>query len=136
MLHQKLILSSFVSFIRLLVSTVQASNTNQPKYLGSICCCIFFPHSGYILMEPFIVLVRDGSHIPRVGGGNPSGIAGNGVSTTCCTPRHGTRNVAPSRVLRGFLIFIFPPLPLQKLPHTFPRAFLPTAFNLFLKVGS
>ena len=68
MLHQKLILTSFVSCILLLVSPVQASNSNQPTNSGSICCCIFF-NSEYILMEHFTVLVRDGSHVSRGGGG-------------------------------------------------------------------
>jgi hypothetical protein len=39
---------------------------------------------------------------------NPSGIAGKGVSTTCCTPRQGTRKAGPSQFLRSFLIFLFP----------------------------
>jgi len=56
-------------------------------------------------MEPFTVLVGDCSRISQEK--NPSGIAGNGVSTTCYTPRNGVREVAPPRFLRRFLIFYF-----------------------------
>jgi hypothetical protein len=67
-------------------------------------------------MEPFNVLVRDGSHIFREK--NPSGITGNGVSTSC-TPRYGARRVALPRFLRSFLNFYFPEsccIRFQKLP--------------------
>jgi len=57
-------------------------------------------------MEPYNVLVRDGSRISQEKK-NPSGIAGNGVSTTCYTPRNGVRKVAPPRFLRRFLICYF-----------------------------
>ena len=80
------------------------------------------PHSGSILMEPFTVLVRDGSNISR-GKKIPSGNAWNGFSTTCCTPRHGTRKVTPPRVLLGFLIFYFPPKSCRIRFHTRPKLF-------------
>lgn len=105
MYHQKLVLSPCISCILLLVSSVQGSSSNQPTYLPSIYHCIFFFHSVFILMKPFTVLVRDGCHISREK--NPSGIAGNGVSTTCCTPRQGTRKAGPPQFLRSFLIFVF-----------------------------
>ena len=57
MYNEKLILSSFVSSVFLLVSPVQASSSSQPACLDSFCCCIFFfSHSGSTLMEPFSVL--------------------------------------------------------------------------------
>ena len=56
-------------------------------------------------MEPFTVLVRDGSHSSREK--NSSRIAGNGVSMTCYTIRHGKGKVAPPRFARSFLIFFF-----------------------------
>jgi len=101
---QKLILSPFVSCILLLMSLVLAPSSDQPTYLGSICRCIFFFHSGCILMEPFTCLSET---VPVFPGEkrNPSGIARNGVSTTCYTPRHGVKKLAPARFLRRFLIF-------------------------------
>jgi hypothetical protein len=67
-------------------------------------------------MEPFTVLVRDGSHISREK--NPNEIAGNGFSMTCRTPRHSTRKVALPQFLRSFMIFLFP----KKLLHAFSNA--------------
>ena len=46
--------------------------------------------------------------LPYFPGKNPSGIAGNGVSTTCCIHRQGTRKSGPPRFLRSFVIFLFP----------------------------
>jgi hypothetical protein len=43
--------------------------------------------------------------LPYFSGKNPSGIAGNGVSTTWFTPRHGIMTAAPPWILRSFLIF-------------------------------
>jgi len=62
---------------------------------------------------------------------NPSGIAGNGVST-CCTTRHGKWKVAPPRFQRSFLIFLF----LRKLLHTLSiasQALLSAVFSLHMK---
>ena len=81
------------------------SSSNQPTYLGSTPRCIF-SHSRYILMEPLTVIVTDA--LPCLSGKNPSGIAGNGVSTTWCTPRHGVMTAAPTWILRIFLIFMTP----------------------------
>ena len=39
---------------------------------------------------------------------NPSWIAGNEVSATCCAPRRGMWKLAPPRFLLRFLIFYFP----------------------------
>jgi hypothetical protein len=88
------------------VSTVPASRSNQPTYLCSICRCIF-SHSGYILVEPAPCSLEAEPMFPR-GEKNPRGIAGNGVSMTCCILRHGVRKVDPPRFLRSFLIFYFP----------------------------
>jgi hypothetical protein len=55
-------------------------------------------------MESFTVLIRDISHVSQEK--NPSEIAGNGFSTTCCTHKHSMRKVAPPQFLHSFLIFI------------------------------
>lgn len=57
-------------------------------------------------MEPFTAVVRD--RLPYFLGNIPSGIAGNGVSTTCCTPRHSTRKVAPPLFQCSLVQFYFP----------------------------
>ena len=97
-------MSSFVSCILLLVSPLQASSSNQPACLGSICHCIFFPYG----MCPDRILYRARQRwLPYFPGKYSSEIAGNGVSTTCCIPRHSMRKVAPLQLLRSFLIFFF-----------------------------
>ena len=97
-----------------------------PTVISQHICVPFdtvsFFHSVFILMKPFTMLVRDGCHISR--GKNPSGIAGNGVSTTCCTPRQGTRKAGPPRFVRSFLIFLFPKS-CCTLFQTRPRLFSP-----------
>ena len=97
---------SYISCVLLLFPTEQAHSSNQPTYLGFISCCIFFPF-GINGNETIILLVTDGSHIFRGGKKIPSGTAGNGVSTTCCIPKHCIRKTDPPRLLRTFLIFIY-----------------------------
>jgi Ca2+/Na+ antiporter len=103
MYHEKLIFSSFVSCIFLLVSHTQVSSRNQPASLGSICCCIIFLFRIYHGGTFHHAHQRWLPYFPKK---NPSETAGNGVSMTCCTPRHSMREVAPPQFLHTFLIFI------------------------------
>jgi hypothetical protein len=92
---------------RLPVSPEHASNSNQTKYLISICLSIFFPF-GIFPDGTFHCAVRDGYNVFRKK--NSSGVTGSGVSNTCYTRRQGMRKIAPRRFLRSFLIYYFPKL--------------------------
>jgi hypothetical protein len=68
------------------------SSSNEPTYLGSICHCIFFAF-GIYPGGTFHCVHQ--IWLPYFPGKNPIGIAGNGVSMTCCTPWHSMRKVVP-----------------------------------------
>ena len=118
---ESLVLSSCISCILLLVSPVQASSSNQLTYLRSICRCIFSPFGIYPDGTFHRARQRRLPYFP--GKKNPSGIAGNGVSTTCCTPRQGTRKADPPRFLCSFLILFYFPKSCCTLFQTRPRLF-------------
>jgi hypothetical protein len=80
------------------VSSTDVSRTSGQQYSADIFGFHLplypAPHSGYILMEPFTVLVRDGCHISRKKK-LQVGLQEMKFSTTCYTPSQGMWKVAP-----------------------------------------
>jgi hypothetical protein len=96
MYQERLILSSFAS---------RGVFRTAASMFGFLFRCIFFPFGIY----------RDGTlhrarqrRLPHLPEESSTEIAGNGVPTTCCTPRHTMRKVVPTQFLRSFLVSYFP----------------------------